>query len=99
MLFYTSTLNLAARPGTEVPSPMGLVRSQVLRTDDGAVRLALNIVPHGLEDTRDRALRYPEHIAVHTNDIIALARARPRRGWISCPCQTTIMRTWRHGSP
>ena len=32
VLFYTSTLNLAARPGTEVPSPMGLVRSQVLRT-------------------------------------------------------------------
>ena len=54
VLFYTSTLNLDARPGTEVPSPMGLVRSQVLRTEDGAVRLALNIVPHGLEDTSRR---------------------------------------------
>jgi 4-hydroxyphenylpyruvate dioxygenase len=74
VLFYTSTLNLQARPGTEVPSPMGLVRSQVLRTDDGAVRLALNIVPHGLENTTDRALAYPEHIAVHTDDIVALAR-------------------------
>lgn len=74
VLFYTSTLHLTARPGTEVPSPMGLVRSQVLRTDDGAVRLALNIVPHGLEDTRDGALRYPEHIAVHTHDIFTLAR-------------------------
>lgn len=74
VLFYTSTLHLQARPGTEVPSPMGLVRSQVLRTDDGAVRLALNIVPHGLEDTSDGALRYPEHIAVHTDDIFTLAR-------------------------
>ncbi|MDO2934763.1 TIM barrel protein [Paeniglutamicibacter sulfureus] len=74
VLFYTSTLNLTARPGTEVPSPMGLVRSQVLRTEDGAVRLALNIVPHGLEDSRASAPRYPEHIAVHTDDIIALAR-------------------------
>ncbi|PQZ94873.1 4-hydroxyphenylpyruvate dioxygenase [Arthrobacter sp. MYb227] len=74
VLFYTSTLHLEARPGTEVPSPMGLVRSQVLRTDDGAVRLALNIVPHGLEDTRDGALRYPEHIAIHTDDIFTLAR-------------------------
>ncbi|NKG19773.1 bifunctional sugar phosphate isomerase/epimerase/4-hydroxyphenylpyruvate dioxygenase family protein [Paeniglutamicibacter terrestris] len=74
VLFYTSTLNLAARPGTEVPSPMGLVRSQVLRTTDGAVRLALNIVPHGLEGTGDRAPSYPEHIAVHTDDIISLAR-------------------------
>lgn len=74
ILFYTSTLNLTARPGTEVPSPMGLVRSQVLRTTDGAVRLALNIVPHGLEGTGDGAPSYPEHIAVHTDDIILLAR-------------------------
>lgn len=80
VLFYTSTLNLAARPGTEVPSPMGLVRSQVLRTDDGAVRLALNIVPHGLENTTDRALRYPEHIALHTDDIFALARRAASAG-------------------
>ena len=80
VLFYTSTLNLAARPGTEVPSPMGLVRSQVLRTDGGAVRLALNIVPHGLEDIGDRALRYPEHIAVHTDNIVALARRAAEAG-------------------
>ncbi|WP_306420620.1 hypothetical protein [Arthrobacter sp. JCM 19049] len=38
VLFYTSTLNLQAIAGTEVPSPMGLVRSQVLRTPDAAVR-------------------------------------------------------------
>ena len=74
VLFYTSVLNLEARPGTEVPSPMGLVRSQVLRTEDGAVRLALNIVPHGLENTSEGALGYPEHFALHTDDIVALAR-------------------------
>ncbi|WP_431710335.1 bifunctional sugar phosphate isomerase/epimerase/4-hydroxyphenylpyruvate dioxygenase family protein [Glutamicibacter uratoxydans] len=74
VLFYTSTLNLQAIAGTEVPSPMGLVRSQVLRTSDGRVRLALNIVPKGLEAVIERNHEYPEHIAVKTQDIIALAR-------------------------
>lgn len=74
VLFYTSVLNLQALPGTEVPSPMGLVRSQVLATRDHAVRLALNIVPHGLEEAIDRNHEYPEHIAVRTGDIITLAR-------------------------
>ena len=44
------------------------------------MRLALNIVPHGLEDIGDRALRYPEHIAVHTNNIVALARRAAEAG-------------------
>ena len=74
VLFYTSVLNLHALPGTEVPSPRGLVRSQVLSTDDAGVRLALNIVPAGLATLLDRQHEYPEHIAVGTDDIIALAR-------------------------
>ncbi|MCW4465582.1 sugar phosphate isomerase/epimerase and 4-hydroxyphenylpyruvate domain-containing protein [Glutamicibacter sp. MNS18] len=74
VLFYTSTLNLQANAGTEVPSPMGLVRSQVLRTGDGIVRLALNIVPQGLEAAIERNHEYPEHIAVATDDIVLLAR-------------------------
>ncbi|QCY48169.1 Sugar phosphate isomerase/epimerase and 4-hydroxyphenylpyruvate domain-containing protein [Glutamicibacter creatinolyticus] len=80
VLFYTSTLNLQAIAGTEVPSPMGLVRSQVLRTPDAAVRLALNIVPQGLEATIERNHEYPEHIAVATTDIIALARRAVQAG-------------------
>ncbi|MHC6177827.1 bifunctional sugar phosphate isomerase/epimerase/4-hydroxyphenylpyruvate dioxygenase family protein [Glutamicibacter sp. X7] len=74
VLFYTSVLNLHALPGTEVPSPMGLVRSQVLTTSDRSVRLALNIVPQGLEATMERHHEYPAHIAVRTDDIISLAR-------------------------
>lgn len=49
VLFYESTLSLAPRPSTEVPSPVGLVRSQVMRTEDGNVRLALNIAPLVME--------------------------------------------------
>ena len=80
VLFYTSVLNLEARPGTEVPSPMGLVRSQVLRTADGGVRLALNIVPQGLEATIDRHHEYPEHVALRTDDVVALARRAQAAG-------------------
>ncbi|PRA00426.1 4-hydroxyphenylpyruvate dioxygenase [Arthrobacter sp. MYb224] len=80
VLFYTSVLNLQARPGTEVPSPMGLVRSQVLRTEDGCVRLALNIVPKGLEAAIESHHEYPEHVALHTDDVVALARRAQRAG-------------------
>ena len=74
VLFYRSVLNLNVMPGTEVPSPMGLVRSQVLRTADSSVRLALNIVPQGLEAALEKHHEYPAHIAVHTDDIMTLAR-------------------------
>ncbi|WP_313812869.1 TIM barrel protein [Glutamicibacter sp.] len=80
VLFYTSVLNLKALPGTEVPSPMGLVRSQVLTTADSEVRLALNIVPAGLASLLDRQHEYPEHIAVKTENIIALARRAVQAG-------------------
>ena len=80
VLFYSSVLNLKARPGTEVPSPMGLVRSQVLSTADSAVRLALNIVPQGLESIIERNHEYPEHVALRADDIIEVARNARARG-------------------
>ena len=45
VLFYTSALALEPQPFAEVPSPSGLVRSQVMETADGAVRLVLNLAP------------------------------------------------------
>ncbi|MGW9114836.1 TIM barrel protein [Microbacterium sp. NPDC055683] len=69
VLFYDAVLQLRSRPSTEVPSPVGLVRSQVL--ESGGIRLALNIVPQVL----DTASRYPEHIALATDDVVAVARA------------------------
>ncbi|MGP9529355.1 bifunctional sugar phosphate isomerase/epimerase/4-hydroxyphenylpyruvate dioxygenase family protein [Glutamicibacter sp. AOP5-A2-18] len=80
VLFYSSVINLKAQPGTEVPSPMGLVRSQVLSTEDSSVRLALNIVPHGLESAIERNHEYPEHVALRTEDIIGLAKDARARG-------------------
>ncbi|NKX56241.1 bifunctional sugar phosphate isomerase/epimerase/4-hydroxyphenylpyruvate dioxygenase family protein [Arthrobacter mobilis] len=75
VLFYESTLALAPSPSTEVPSPVGLVRSQVMRTHDGAVRLALNIAPLVMEKPGPSSeSAYPQHIAFACTDLVALAR-------------------------
>jgi 4-hydroxyphenylpyruvate dioxygenase len=56
---------------------VGLVRSQVLRSADGVLRIALNLVPSGAAD--DAIL--PQHIAFATSDVMALARAARDRGF------------------
>lgn len=72
VLFFTSLLGLESPPSTEVAGPRGLVRSQVMRSPDGAVRLPMNVAPLGVED-------YPEHLALASDDVVAVAaRARSR---------------------
>lgn len=72
VLFYTSVLGLEAPAATEVASPHGLVRSRVMRSADGRVRLPLNVAPVVSVD-------YPEHVALLCDDIEAVAlRARER---------------------
>ncbi|MEV7605957.1 TIM barrel protein [Paenarthrobacter sp. NPDC089322] len=77
VLFYTSALALEPQPFAEVPSPSGLVRSQVMQTGNGAVRLVLNLAPvqqaHGPKT-------YQEHIAFAVDDLVATARAARDRG-------------------
>lgn len=80
VLFYESALRLDTRPPTEVPSPLGLVRSQVMRTADGSVRLALNIVPQVLDSVGETPQSYPEHVAFLTTDIVAVARRAKAAG-------------------
>ncbi len=81
VLFYESTLSLAPRASQEVPSPMGLVRSQVMCSSDGAVRLALNIAPMGLEQPDSGGgPEYPQHVAFACSDVVALARQARQRG-------------------
>ena len=80
VLFYESALRLDTRPPTEVPSPLGLVRSQVMRTRDGSVRLALNIVPQVLDTAGEAPPSYPEHVAFRTSDIVAVARRAQAAG-------------------
>lgn len=40
--FYTALLDVERSPQLEIPDPLGLVKSQVLQTRDGALRLVLN---------------------------------------------------------
>ncbi|WP_367948288.1 VOC family protein [Microbacterium hominis] len=77
VLFFRSVLDLHAEPSVEVAAPVGLVRSQVLRSRDGVVRIALNLVPSG---AGDEAI-LPQHIAFATPDVLALARAARDRGF------------------
>ena len=75
VLFLTSVFGLDTEAPTEVPGPSGLVRSQVLRTADGAIRIPLNVAPHVLDEKS-----LPQHVAFDCTDVIALARSAAAAG-------------------
>ncbi|WP_104062905.1 bifunctional sugar phosphate isomerase/epimerase/4-hydroxyphenylpyruvate dioxygenase family protein [Arthrobacter sp. 4R501] len=75
VLFYTSALALEPQPFAEVPSPTGLVRSQVMATGDRAVRLVLNLAP-----LNQQRRSYQEHIAFAVDDLVATAGNCKARG-------------------
>ncbi|WAH95225.1 bifunctional sugar phosphate isomerase/epimerase/4-hydroxyphenylpyruvate dioxygenase family protein [Arthrobacter sp. MMS18-M83] len=89
VLFYTSALALEPQPFAEVPSPSGLVRSQVMVTSDRGVRLVLNLAPllqqePGQQEPGQQGngarKSYQEHIAFAVDDLVATARAAQARG-------------------
>jgi 4-hydroxyphenylpyruvate dioxygenase len=92
VLFYTSALALEPQPFAEVASPTGLVRSQVMLTQDRGVRLVLNLAPliqqegsapgaaTGVAGTTGPRPGYQEHIAFAVDDLVAAARAARDRG-------------------
>ncbi|MEW9871146.1 TIM barrel protein [Arthrobacter sp. HS15c] len=94
VLFYTSALALEPQPFAEVPSPTGLVRSQVMLTENRAVRLVLNLAPLIQQDGASggsgaagsagggtgQRRTYQEHIAFAVDDLVATARDCKARG-------------------
>jgi 4-hydroxyphenylpyruvate dioxygenase len=80
VLFYTSALALEPQPFAEVPSPSGLVRSQVMQTSDGAVRLVLNLAPNQQAPAQQAHKTYQEHIAFAVGDLVSAARSARDRG-------------------
>ena len=76
VLFYSSVLSLAPGASQDVAAPTGLVRSQVVSSDDGAVRLALNVAPLTYSDQGG----YPQHVAFSTDDTLEVARQARARG-------------------
>ncbi len=77
VLFFRAVLGLDARPSMDVAAPVGLVRSQVLQTADGMVRVVLNLVPSGAGEEAIPS----QHVAFAARDILALARAAHSRGF------------------
>ena len=80
VLFLTSVFGLSADAPAEVPGPTGLVRSQVMRTADGAIRLPLNVAPHVLDGSS-----VPQHVAFACTDVVELARSARARGLTFLP--------------
>jgi 4-hydroxyphenylpyruvate dioxygenase len=73
LLFYTSLFELSKLPEQDVLDPGGLVKSQVVQSDDGAVRIVLNASQSSLtQSSRFLSQAFGsgvQHIALATGDI------------------------------
>ena len=75
LLFYTSLIDLQKIPPQDVADPAGLVRSQVIESADGALRVILN----ASQSQRTQSSRFltevlgsgVQHLAFATQDIFA----------------------------
>jgi 4-hydroxyphenylpyruvate dioxygenase len=84
LLFYTSLLDLVKAPEQDVLDPGGLVKSQVVQSDDGRLRLVLN----GSQSGRTQTSRFlseafgsgVQHIALSTDDLLATVRQLEANG-------------------
>ena len=77
VLFYRSVLGLKPHESLELAAPDGLVRSRAVTSDDGRVRLALN-VPLLAHDTVQTAGL--QHVAFACDDILMAAQCMRDRG-------------------
>jgi 4-hydroxyphenylpyruvate dioxygenase len=84
LLFYTSLLDVGKTPQVDITDPGGIVRSQVVETVDGALRIALN----ASQSQRTQSSRFlneyfgsgVQHIAFATDDIVATAARLKENG-------------------
>ena len=84
LLFYTSLLDVRKTPQVDITDPGGIVRSQVIETADGALRIAMN----GSQSQRTQSSRFlneyfgsgVQHIAFATDDIVATAKKLKANG-------------------
>ena len=83
-MFYTSLLDLKKIPEQDVLDPGGVVRSQVIETEDGSLRIILN----GSQSIRTQSSKFlseffgagVQHIAFTSRDIFATAAALKSAG-------------------
>ena len=84
LLFYTSLLDVAKSPEQDVLDPGGLVKSQVVQSTDGALRIVMN----ASQSTHTQSSRFlseafgsgVQHIAFVTTDIFKTAAAMKASG-------------------
>jgi 4-hydroxyphenylpyruvate dioxygenase len=84
LLFYTSLLDLKKIPAQDVADPGGLVRSQVIESPDGRLRVILN----ASQSQRTQSSRFltevfgsgVQHLAFATADMFATAAQLRRNG-------------------
>ena len=88
-LFYTAIFDVQKSPMVDVIDPDGLVRSQVIEAQDGALKITLN----GADTHRTLAGRFlsdtfgasVQHIALSTDDIFDTAKSLAARGFEVLP--------------
>jgi 4-hydroxyphenylpyruvate dioxygenase len=78
VLFYSSLLDVAKTPQLDVIDPGGIVRSQVMQTADGSLRIALN-ASQSQQTMSSRFLSNyfgsgVQHIAFATDDLVATVK-------------------------
>jgi 4-hydroxyphenylpyruvate dioxygenase len=89
LLFYTSLLDVQKTPQVDITDPGGIVRSQVVETADGALRIALN----ASQSTRTQSSRFlneyfgsgVQHIAFASGDILRTAAGLKANGIETLP--------------
>ena len=85
LLFYTSIFNVRKTPVVDIIDPGGVVRSQVVENESGALRITLN----GAENRRTLAGHFIaekfgsgiQHLAFSTSNIFATAKSLGRLGF------------------
>ncbi|MGN8025819.1 bifunctional sugar phosphate isomerase/epimerase/4-hydroxyphenylpyruvate dioxygenase family protein [Microbacterium sp. 22242] len=80
-LFYTSMFGLHEESSTEVASPSGLVRSRVMASPDGRIRIPLNVAPPIIAQ-RGAQSGLPQHVAFACTDVVAVAQQARTRGLV-----------------
>ena len=81
VLFYRSMLGLLPDESLDVPDPNGLVRSQVMASSSGGIRLALNVLPTSLATPSQPPARgNTEHVAFRSADLLETSTILRERG-------------------
>src|SRR5690606_11127890 len=102
VLFYTAIFDTTKSPMIDVLDPSGLVRSQVVESPGGRLRLTLNgadnsrtIAGHFISETFGSST---QHLAFACDDIFATSAAMTARASGSCRFSRTTMRISQRGS-